>query len=88
MIGFTIVYADSVAKFIRKLSKKRQIQIIRKLDLLTVNPRLLDIKKLKGYKDTYRVRIGNYRVLVIVNFEKKEIHVDAIGTRKKIEKYY
>ena len=88
MIDFTIIYADSVVKFIKKLPKRRQIQIVRKLDLLAVNPRLLDIKKLKGYKDAYRVRIGKYRALVVVDFKKKEIHVDAIETRSKIEKYY
>jgi len=42
------------------LPKDRQIEIVKKLDLLPINPMLLDIVKMKGYENTYRIRIGKY----------------------------
>jgi mRNA interferase RelE/StbE len=88
MIGFTIIYANSVVKFIKKLSKRTQKRIIQKLELLTINPRLVDIVKMKGYKDTYRIRIGKYRVLIVVDFSRKIIKVVRINLRSKIERFY
>jgi mRNA-degrading endonuclease RelE of RelBE toxin-antitoxin system len=34
-----------------------------------------DIEKIKGRKNTYRVRIGRYRFAVVVNKEAREIEV-------------
>ena len=31
--------------------------------LLQDNPRPNGVKKLKGYENTYRVRVGNYRII-------------------------
>ena len=41
-----------------------------------------DLKKLKGSKNEYRLRVGNYRVLF--ELEGKRIVVYAIGPRKDI----
>jgi mRNA-degrading endonuclease RelE of RelBE toxin-antitoxin system len=38
MIGFTLIYSDSVRKTLKKLPKDRQIEIVKKLDLLLINP--------------------------------------------------
>jgi mRNA interferase RelE/StbE len=84
MIGFTLIYSNSVRKFIKKLEKSRQIQIVKKLDLLSINPALLDIVKMKGYENTYRVRIGKYRAIIVVDFEKKLIKVVKLDVRGRI----
>ena len=88
MKGFALIYSDSVKKAIKKIPKDRQIQIIRKLDLLPINPKLLDIVKMGGRENTYRVRIGNYRAIFIADFENKLIKVTYLETRGKIDKHY
>jgi mRNA interferase RelE/StbE len=70
MIGFTLIYSDSVRKTLKKLPKDRQIEIVKKLDLLPINPMLLDIVKMKGYENTYRIRIGKYRVIIVADFAR------------------
>ena len=44
--------------------------------------RLRDLKKLKGSKNEYRLRVGNYRVLF--ELEGKRIVVYTVGPRKDI----
>jgi mRNA interferase RelE/StbE len=84
MIGFTLIYSDSVRKTLKKLPKDRQIEIVKKLDLLPINPMLLDIVKMKGYENTYRIRIGKYRVIIVVDFAKRLIKVVKLDVRGRI----
>jgi mRNA-degrading endonuclease RelE of RelBE toxin-antitoxin system len=84
MIGFTLIYSDSVRKTLKKLPKDRQIEIVKKLDLLPINPMLLDIVKMKGYENTYMIRIGKYRVTIVVDFAKRLIEVVKLDVRGRI----
>ncbi len=88
MKGFTLVYSDSVSKYLEKIPKDRQVQILRKLDLLPIDPKLLDIVKMGGRENTYRVRVGSYRIILVVDFTNKIIKVERVGTKQEMEKYY
>ncbi len=44
----------------------------------------LDIKKLKGEQNMFRLRVGNYRILFSVDTQRREIKIHKIGLRKKI----
>ena len=88
MKGFALIYSDSVKKYIKNLNRDVQIKIVRKLDLLLVEPKLLDIVKMSGKGDTYRVRIGGYRAIFVVDFENKSIKIEKLDTRSGIEKHY
>lgn len=55
---------DKISKFIASLSAKDQqsiIEVIAKIH--TGDTSNLDIKKLQGYPDLFRVRIGKYRII-------------------------
>jgi len=45
-----------------------------------------DAKKLKGVKTTYRIRIGDYRIIYRVDFAVKQIFILSISSRKKAYK--
>ena len=59
-----------------------------KLDLIPVSPELLDIMKMSGREDTYRIRVGKYRAIFVVDFKNKLIKIEKLETRNKIEKFY
>jgi mRNA-degrading endonuclease RelE of RelBE toxin-antitoxin system len=42
-----------------------------------------DIKKLKGYTDTYRARIGDVRVIYEILWDPKKVHVLLIERRER-----
>lgn len=88
MKGFALIYSDSAKRSIKKLPRDRQIQILRKLDLLPVDPKLLDVVKMGGRENTYRIRVGGYRIIFVVDFVNKTINIDKIGTKQEMEKYY
>ena len=68
--------SDRAEKQLRRISKLKQIVIASRLKTLNGG------EKLVGYKNIYRVRIGDYRVVYrrLVN----EIYVVLIGHRKEI----
>jgi len=86
---FEIVYARSVQKDIKGLKVKRINHLHKTLQRLTNNPfpnietgRI--IKKLEIKEPTYRLRIGEYRIIYRVEIEK--IIVLKIIYRKELEK--
>ena len=71
---------DKAKKFLRKLSgaKREGIdEILYKIEIGKTQG--LDIKKLKGYKNTFRVRIGDIRI--VFSEDKGIIQVLFIGKR-------
>lgn len=70
----------------RKLETKEKNRITEKLSLLAAGRwEQLDILKLKGIEDCYRLRSGNYRVL----FEKRrdELIIILLAVRHRKEIY-
>ncbi len=73
---------------IKKVPKNILIRIAKAVDSLksTHYPSKYDVKKLKGLEQGYRIRVGSWRILYHVNFEKKEISIVSIIPRKKAYK--
>jgi len=42
-----------------------------------------DIKKLKGYRDTYRARIGDIRIIYEILWNQKKVHILTIEQRER-----
>ena len=82
---FTVNAKKSVLKFIKKLNKQQKNKILNLIQTLKINPipvKDYDITKLKGYKDTFRIRIGKIRVIYRIHWEKRKITIHFIGWRK------
>lgn len=88
MRGFQINIPDRIFNKLKKFPKDRQKQILNKIEIMSKAPELLDITKMGGKIDTYRLRVGDYRVIFIVDYSNKIINVDRIGTKSEIEKHY
>ena len=69
-----------------KLSKNLQQRVIHALETLEYNPipkEIYDLRKLRGYKDTYRIRLGKIRIVYTIIWGEGEIIVHYIGLREK-----
>jgi len=64
------------------VAKRRRI--IRVIQPLSIQPRPLGCRKLKGYDDVYRIRMGDYRILYSLNETQITIVVLKIGRRKDV----
>ena len=81
---YKILWKSSAKKEIRKLPKKSILKIIEKVDMLVKNPFPSGVKKLIGSDHSYRLRIGNYRVVYNVYKEDIVIEIIKIGHRRDI----
>ncbi len=68
-------------KFIDKQDRNQQIRIYKAIYNLPAG----DIKQLKGYNTTYRLRVGNYRILFIWN--ENEIIINIIDADNRGDVY-
>lgn len=62
-------------------STEVQERIIAALDLLVVNPRAVNARKLEG-KDGFRLRVGDFRALYDVDKQSRQFVVFWVGDRK------
>lgn len=71
-------------KFLGNQEKAVNQRIRLALQGLKEYPPIGDIVKMKGMKDTYRLRIGTYRIIFQVDFKEQIIYVLAIDNRGDI----
>ena len=58
--------------------------VIPKIEGMGVNPRSPGCRKLSGFKDSWRIRVGDYRVVYVINDELKRVSVTRIAHRKDV----
>ncbi len=63
-------------------TKPDRRRIVSRIAALAGNPRPHGAEKLAGPGDFYRVRQGRYRIVYLINDERREITVFKIGQRK------
>jgi mRNA interferase RelE/StbE len=83
---FQVIISRRAKKSIEKLPESYKQRIIELLLVFRDNPipaEYYDVKKLKGYKDTYRVRIGDIRIIYEVLWDFKKVHVLLVEKREK-----
>jgi len=86
---FNIKIKRKSLRKLAKLDEKRKRRIKRMVLILKTNPipfRRVNVCKLKGYDNTYRIRVGNLRIVYEVLWTKRTIIIHYIGQRKKAYK--
>jgi len=72
---------DKINKALIRLSDKQRAQLLQKFELICVGQITgLNIKKMKGHKQLYRLRSGDIRLVYIQELNKKPVIV-YIGKR-------
>ncbi len=84
MSRYTVVLTQTAEKELRRLPAKVIEKIIVVLKSLEENPRPSGCKKLKGYKNLWRARIGDYRIIYAIEEVIMLVDVREIGHRKDI----
>jgi mRNA interferase RelE/StbE len=84
MKSYQVVLSKTAEKDLAKLPAQIVAKIIPILQSLENNPRPIGCKKLKGFKNLWRVRIGNYRIIYSVEDIILLVDVREIGHRKDI----
>lgn len=84
---YTISIRQSVLKELSRLPKTVVKKAEKAIDGLAENPRPIGVKKLKDTNENlYRIRIGDYRIIYLIEDEIKIVDIRRIGHRKGIYK--
>ena len=85
MAAYRLLIKASAAKELEAVGTKADRQrIVEKVQALAASPRPQGSEKLAGYADRYRVRQGSYRIIYLVDDERREITIFKVGHRKDV----
>ncbi len=88
-MSYEILIHPRVAKAIKDLPKAHKVRLSEFIDALKENPvpfKKFDIKKLKGQRDRYRVRLGGFRLTYEVDKKERLVMLLKIEKRKRAYK--
>ena len=84
MAKYRIEFSATAERQVAKLGKPDQLRIMRRIRDLAADPYPLGARKLQGYADVFRIRVGTYRVLYSVEPARLVIVVLKVGQRKDV----
>lgn len=84
MDSYRVEITKSAAKDLRGIDKKWIPKIVAAIESLEAEPRPAGCKKLIGSEHTYRVRIGDYRVIYEIQDDKLIVLVVKIRHRRDV----
>ena len=82
MQNFVLEFDSGVEKDLRSIPNDIALRIWTRIFALAENPFPAGAKKLQGFEDTYRIRIGDYRVVYLVSTKNRIIEIQYISHRK------
>jgi mRNA interferase RelE/StbE len=82
--SYTIEVKPPARKELEALPDNVLSRVVAKLEALAETPRPTGCKKLKGYKDQWRVRVGDWRVVYIIDDAAKAVSVTRIAHRREV----
>ena len=82
MARYSIEISRSAEKQLEKLDPDDQRRVARAMLALAGDPYPQGSRKLTGYDDVFRIRVGRYRILYSVSGKKLIIIILKIGDRK------
>jgi mRNA interferase RelE/StbE len=84
MASYKVVFKPSVHKDFRSLPKSAAGRIFQHLEALENEPFPRQSIKMSGAENSYRIRVGDYRIVYEVDHDHKQIAVLFVRHRKDI----
>jgi mRNA interferase RelE/StbE len=81
---YAIDIKPSARRELDNLSDSLIARLVPKIEGLAANPRPSGCRKLRGYKDLWRIRVGDYRVVYIIDDDRKMVSVTRIAHRRDV----
>jgi mRNA interferase RelE/StbE len=84
MASYRIEVSATAEKQLKKLGRDDRVRVLRAVQALAAEPRPPGCRKLHGYDDVYRIRIGRFRVLYSIDGRRIIVTVLKVAQRKDI----
>ena len=83
---YTVKLKRSAEKELDNLPTKIDYKVINILLSLKENPFPRNSKKLRG-REGYRIRVGDYRILYLIDEREKDVEVISVAHRREVYRY-
>lgn len=80
-MNWVVLIDNTAKKQLARISENDAAKIIIAIKEFSINPYTGDIEKLKGEKDTWRRRVGSYRILYEIYQQRRLIYVFDVRRR-------
>ena len=87
MASSSLEWRGSTKKDLRKLPPQEIARILAEVELLAAEPFPYGNEKLTGSEHTYRIRIGDYRVVYEVLAQSKKVVIQRVRHRKDVYRH-
>ena len=84
MSNYTVQVQPSARKELEHLPDNVLARVISRLESLAHTPRPAGCKKLKGHGDQWRLRVGDWRVIYIIDDARAMVTVTRVAHRGKV----
>ncbi len=84
MTSYRVEWKQSAQKELRKLQRDLILRILNVVETLVEDPYPPGSRKLHGAEYTYRLRVGDYRIVYLVYSDLRKIEIVKIGHRKDV----
>ena len=79
-----IIHSDSASREIRKLENRVRVRIMGAIDRLVESPRSGVSTKLSGHRNLYRLRVGDYRIVYLIDDAAKTVEIARVAHRREV----
>jgi mRNA interferase RelE/StbE len=84
VVTYRVDISATAEKQIRGLEKREQIRVLRAIRALATEPRPAGCRKLAGFDDVWRIRVGSFRVIYCLADRRLVVIVLKVGDRKHV----
>jgi len=82
--SYRVALASSAEKELRALPAKVVARMMPRLEHLASTPRPVGCKKLKGGDKEWRIRVGDYRIVYVIDDSARTVDVTRIAHRREV----
>ena len=84
MADYTVTFAPPPGKELEQLSNPTAVRILEKVEALSQNPRPPGRIKLRGQRNLWRLRVGDYRMVYAINDAAGTVDVSIVRHRREV----
>lgn len=78
-----LVITEKAEKDLARLDRRASQRVRDALDVMITNVNMVDLKKLKGTRDRWRLRVGDYRVLLQIVGDEATVYALRVKHRQE-----
>ena len=84
MATYEVEISRTAEKQLRKIPQTDRARVVQAMQRLATDPYPTGVRKLRGYDDVFRIRVGRYRVLYSVSDATVIVVVLKVGQRRDV----